>query len=421
LAGTAPQLLAVAIGRKRLLFACDLLGGAFRLITTATADRPRHHQEEGGKPNGVYNRSQTMKHRFATLSILSAAAVVAGLAYSAGAQSGLPLGFSSQVFVIASDGSGLRQLTSGTGSRSSPTWSPDGKRLAYAGGRRIRVITLASGEDRALSASRPPGGAGWVQWSPAREELAVQFGTRRDRRTRTAIGVLGADGKRLRRLASWPSLRAIVGGPAWSPDGNRIAYMREGKPISSVGPLGVVGGGHLDVSVISRNGHGNRRFGLRGDDRQPVWSPDGRWILFGRVDERLSSGLWRITPTGRRLGRVGRGVQSAAASWSPDGKRIEFTGHVAGPDRQQHLYVLDATREALPRRIAAEVGDSDWSPGGDLIAFTDFNGALRVTAPDGSAQRTLATFAADTEFRDLTWSPDGRFLAFTAEKQRPSD
>ena len=81
---------------------------------------------------------------------------------------------------------------------------------------------------------------------------------------------------------------------------------------------------------------------------------------------------------------------------------------------------MDVARTAVPRMIVDEVGASAWSPAGALIAFADFKGGLHVTAPDGSGRRALATFASDTEIRDLTWSPDGSRIAFTAAKQRPS-
>jgi Tol biopolymer transport system component len=68
------------------------------------------------------------------------------------------------------------------------------------------------------------------------------------------------------------------------------------------------------------------------------------------------------------------------------------------------------------------IAGMQWSPVENTIAFTDFDGHVRVTAPDASGQRTLATFAPDTEFRHLSWSRDGRRLAFSAEKRaRPTD
>jgi Tol biopolymer transport system component len=191
--------------------------------------------------------------------------------------------------------------------------------------------------------------------------------------------------------------------------------MPEGKPRRS-GLL--VGGGELDIAVVSRSRH-RKRFRLRGDDDQPVWSPNGKWILF-RHDTDRSSGFWKITPNGRRLKRVGRSPGGHYPSWSPDSKRIAFLGFL-DPDHRQHLYVMKTSASVTPRKITSEVGNGVWSPADDVIAFTDYHGNVRVVSPDGGTQRTLATFAGDTEFHDLSWSRDGRWLAFSAQKSRPSD
>jgi Tol biopolymer transport system component len=83
---------------------------------------------------------------------------------------------------------------------------------------------------------------------------------------------------------------------------------------------------------------------------------------------------------------------------------------------------MDAKPDAVPHLIVDHVAGSAWSPAEqDVIAFADFDGHIGVVAPDGSGRRDIATFAKNTEFRDLAWSPDGKRLAFTAEKQRPSD
>jgi Tol biopolymer transport system component len=363
--------------------------------------------------------------RLGLLLVVIGATGLAVLASSQGAQIGPALGHQPQVFVVNADGSALRQLTDGNGYRFTPTWSPDGRRLAYAD-KAITVITLATGKRRALARSRRFGEFSWIAWSPARDEFLVRHGAGTEDRPRSGIATISADGRRVRRLTSWATLRSPLNGPQWSPDGRRIAYQREGKPKSTGGPLGIVSGGNFDAAVISRTGRGDKRVRLRGDERQPLWSPDGKWLLVGRETGRPTAknskfGLWKMSPRGRRLQRVGPRIVNAHPSWSHDGARVAFTGHSDTGARDQALFVLDATPAGVPRLIAEHVGGSAWSPVENLIAFTDFDGQVRVTAPDGSGQRTLATFAPDTEFRYLSWSRDGRQLAFTAEKQRPSD
>ena len=345
--------------------------------------------------------------------------VVAGvvLASLLQAQSGPALGYQPQVFVVGSDGAGLQQVTNGKGYRFTPTWSRDGRRLAY-GDDAVVVVRLGSGKRQALARSRRFGGSS-ISWSPTRDEILVRHGAGTDDHPRMGLTTIRASGRRVRRLGSWASQSSPLGGPQWSPDGDHIAYLREGRPVSTGGPAGVTGGGNFDVAVISRTGSGDGRVRLRGDERQPLWSPNGRWLLFGR--ETPEFGLWKMSPHGRRLQRVGPQIVNGEPSWSHDGTRVAFTGHSDTGARDQALFVMEATPRGVPRLIAEHVGGSVWSPVADLIAFTGFDGHVRVTAPDGSAQRTLATFPADTEFGYLSWSKNGRRLAFTAEKQRPSD
>jgi Tol biopolymer transport system component len=331
------------------------------------------------------------------------------------ADDGPAVGFTPQVFVVQSDGSGLRQVTHEGSSKFGPSWSHDGRRLAYTDGG-LKVLTVATGKTRTLDVPRSIGTAS-VVWSPKRDELVYQFKSGTEDRPRWNVALVRPDGRRFRRLVAWTGDVSPLGDPAWSPDGNRIAYIRERKrrgPPSS-GPV-VVEGGPSNLAVVSRDGEGRRSFEVRGDEHSAAWSPDGKAILFERKDQ----GLWKISPRGLGLQRVGTGVTTAlgGTTWSPDGKRVAFAGHVAGPDLQQHLYIVEARADARPRKVVAEVGAVDWSHASDLIAIAAFNGRLAVTTPAG-AQRTLATFAADTDLSRLTWSRDGRRLAFVAEKRRP--
>jgi Tol biopolymer transport system component len=336
------------------------------------------------------------------------------------ADPGPQLGFSPQVFVIGSDGSGLRQATRGGGRKSHPTWSPDGDRVAYVH-RGIRVFTLATGKVRGLSRSRHTG-AGAVAWSPTRDELVYTFGSGDEDHPRSHIARLAGDGRHFRRLVSWKGGRAGTGDPVWSPDGNLVAYAHERarRNPPSGGDVYCICAA-TNIAVVSRRATGQRVFELPGDDLHPSWSPDRKWILFGRDRKQAGFGLWKISPRGRHLQRVGPRIVDAYPSWSHDGTRVAFTGHSDTGARDQALFVLNATPAGAPRLIAEHVGGSVWSPVADVIAFTDFDGRLRVTTPDGTTQHVLATFPPDTEFRYLTWSRDGRRLAFTAEKQRPSD
>jgi Tol biopolymer transport system component len=335
------------------------------------------------------------------LAVVVLAGVVALIALPR-ADAGPEVDSTAQVFVVNSDGSGLRQLTHGGQRKSSPTWSPDARRLAYADGA-LHVLTLGTGKDRVISRPGHNPAHQSLAWSPRQQELLYGFRTGGDELARANLATLRADGSRFRRLASWRQTRFPLGVPTWSPDGERIAYVRR-----------------FDVAVIEPAGNARRTVRLRGDDDEPQWSPNNRSILFVRDGERSGQELWTVSRRGAAPRRIGPPLVSARfPDWSHDGTRVAFTGHAATGE-QQALYVLRAERAAASQKIAPEAAESAWSPVGAAIAFADFGGHVKLTAPDGSGQRTLATFPADTDFRHLSWSPDGRRLAFTAQKRPPS-
>ena len=89
-------------------------------------------------------------------------------------------------------------------------------------------------------------------------------------------------------------------------------------------------------------------------------------------------------------------------------------------DRRYHVYVVD-TRGGR-RQLTDEVTERSpaWSPDDTRIAFADDDGRVRVVAPDGSDQLTLIRLPG-AEISGLAWSPDGRQLAFTAQKEPRED
>src|SRR5262249_43118860 len=73
--------------------------------------------------------------------------------------------------------------------------------------------------------------------------------------------------------------------PSWSADGKRIAFARDfelGKPTE-----------HLDIYTMNADGSDQHGMGFKGLNGGPVWFPDGRRILYSRVD-----GLWVVPAAG---------------------------------------------------------------------------------------------------------------------------
>jgi Tol biopolymer transport system component len=161
------------------------------------------------------------------------------------------------LYVINVDGNGQRRLTSGGGLHDYPSWSPDGARIAFVRDGEIYVANAYEGGQEKLT--RSPGVyAGDPAWSPDGTKIAFNGWSSG---FLSGVYVMNPDGTGQRKLADGPFL-------AWSPDGAKIAY--------------IMGG---DLYVMGSDGSGQRRLVKdasavypRGVD--PVWATDGSDIFF---------------------------------------------------------------------------------------------------------------------------------------------
>jgi TolB protein len=149
-------------------------------------------------------------------------------------------------------------------------------------------------------------------------------------------------------------------------------------------------------------------------DFQPAWSPDGDVIAFVSLHTEAShfDQIFTIDPVSgvrHQLTHIDGGNPQAPA-WSPDGSRIAF--HVVyGGALDAELFVMDADGSDLVQLTddTAEDSDAAWSPDGARIAFVR-DGRIETMDPDGSDVRPL-TPETMLAF-DPAWSPDGDRLAF---------
>jgi TolB protein len=218
---------------------------------------------------------------------------------------------SPEIYAIAADASGTRQLTDSEDSElfsRLPDWSPDCREVAFQSNRAekdnrdIYVMSADGGAVRRLT--RHSASDDSPDWSPDGKSIAFASG-REDPET---IYIIGVNGVGLRRLTDGPAFQ-----PAWSPDGKHIAFI-SGSEAS------------WDVYVIQADGSNLRRL-TRTDgvhESGVAWLSDGKELAF----DALADGRWEIyamREDGSNLRQLTRNEAiDTRPSWSPDGRRIVF-------------------------------------------------------------------------------------------------
>jgi TolB protein len=290
----------------------------------------------------------------------------------------------SAIWIANADGTGERRLV---GEASAPAWSPDGRRLAFVrwphlvqdkdglytiGGPTVAVVATGGGPKRNLM-PRPP-------------KVLETFGGFR-----------------------WSPDGTVYLGLQWSSRGDRLVFARrrENRP--------------RDVFSISPRGTGMRNLTRSAAfESNPVLSPDGRRVAFVRNAISVAPTVWTANRDGSHLLRVARHATEPA--WSPDGSALAFTRW----DRMRtESAVVVASAEGRQRRLGAGRSPA-WSPDGRLIAFAEvtrathfWHYAVAVAAPDGSDRRILVRLRRRT-VGGLAWSPDSRRLVFVDSSPGPS-
>ncbi len=145
----------------------------------------------------------------------------------------------------------------------------------------------------------------------------------------------------------------------------------------------------------------------------PAWSPDGQWLAFTSF-LRGQPQLFVLRPTEGYLKPISTlpGVNSSP-SFSPDGRRIAFA---AGSDGNTDIYVADVETGTTVRLTSSRAIETQpaWSPNGRQIAFTSTaSGRPQIHLMDAEGTNVRQLTSADTFADEAAWAPDGVRLAYT--------
>ncbi|HEY6371461.1 MAG TPA: winged helix-turn-helix domain-containing protein [Candidatus Sulfotelmatobacter sp.] len=220
--------------------------------------------------------------------------------------------------------------------------------------------------------------------------------------------------------------------PAFSPDGNSVAFYREH---SQPGESGIYVTAVGSEQLLQLTGYD--------DDRNPVWSPDGRWIAFTRASHQTysihlvaadgggeqkrkaeqnvtSSAAFKLTSSGtleRELPTGGVVPSHGELDWSPDGKFIAFAG-------QSGIYLL-ALQDSTARRITeppplAEDWGPSFSPDGQKVMFVrnrEIGAPDEIWAVPVSGGEGVRLFSERGRISSAPqWSFDGHSVIFSSNR-----
>jgi len=279
---------------------------------------------------------------------------VAALALAASAHAAFPgtngkIAFvrGGDIWVMSQDGSSQTNLTNNPPGGSGPAWSPDGTKIAFAGGSPAGLYVMnADGTQPVLvfkatvSQSECPYPSD-PSWSPDATRLVFNCYDNSQR-----MAIVRLDGTGLTRPPP-----TFVRDPAWSPDGSKIAF---------------TGSGDTDIYTMNPDGSGivnlthNPSAALAG---RAEWSPDGYEIVFEstRDDPNGSVDLYTVSRDGSVVRHLTSGPPSEiAAAWSPNRAMIAFDSFDP-PTAAGSIYVMnaDGTGASL---IATNAYTPDWQP-----------------------------------------------------------
>ncbi len=228
---------------------------------------------------------------------------------------------------VRARGGAPERITLGTGRECQPCLSRDGHRLAYATEivtRRLMWKDLNTGREQVLGGI--PDAYQAVYANDQRSLAFVSPGASGDLALWLQPLERGAPSGPPKLMTDQPG---DVSQPAFSPDGQWIAYYR-------------MIGGQRDIWVIPvSGGQPNRLTDDPAVDIDPAWSPDGTMLAFASEREG-GSHLWLTPirdglPAGAARRVAGEGVSGTGPAWSPDGKEIAFIG---SDERGQEVWLV---------------------------------------------------------------------------------
>jgi len=305
----------------------------------------------------------------------------------------------------------VSKLTSESGVELYPSLSPDGKWIVYAGDQSGNkdIYRRAVGYLNAIDLTKDtPEDDDQPAFSPDGERIAF-----RSERDGGGIFVMGPTGEAVRRVTN------LGYRPTWKPDGTELAFVTEDVPLM---PQNIFGASELMVADVRS---GKLRSLNAGDAVLPSWSPHGYRIAYTkRLGTPTHDDIWTIPAEGGEPVAVTNDQPiDWSPAWSPDGRYLYFVSNRGGSMNLWRVRIDERTGKTLgsPEPITVPTPDLTQisvAAGGHEIAYSSVTMAANIqSATFDPTKGTVVGQPAPVTSGSNQWSapdpsPDGQWVAF---------
>ena len=333
------------------------------------------------------------------------------------------------IYVKEIDSDTPLRLTSSPAPDWYPVWSPDGRQIAFVRGEAttekaaVVLIPAIGGPEREVAEFGPFPAAGFLPphyqaWLPDGNGLVVA--DKSSSEEPFALFILSTETGGKRRLTSPPAESVGDSGPAFSPDGRTLAFVRTARYLVA------------DLYVLSLSGDltpqedPQRLTFENGPIEKPVWMPDGRRIVFSRGFD--APGLWRVTVSGsgRPEQLAAAGLRSSFPAISRQGNRLAFAQGVFNANiRRMQVPDVESSPSSPTQFLSSTRWESrpQYSPDGKRIVFeSDRTGVVGIWISDSDGSNPAPLHLQEGALSVAPcWSPDGQRIAFGSNPEGHQD
>jgi len=321
----------------------------------------------------------------------------------------LPMG-SSTLWIVSSQGGAPRQLTQANnppGTHYAPSWSPDGKRVAFINFNTVspQVWSIAvSGDGLQSITKHGTGDKSWPIYSPDGKSIYYNRGeTFWKTPVSPATGAAVGEPIKVGDLGT-----TVIRNATLSANGKWIAYTASTSTNNLIS---------VPMSPLTNQPDGSPSFltnqpGTR--HVSPAFSPDGTKIAFSAYTKGNVSNVWIANADGGNLNQVTT-AGGRVPSWYPDGKQLAFMSDRQGRRRFWTVAAAGGNEKVLFETDG--IDNARMSPDANQVAFNfTKDGVINVaTMPVTGGELKQLTY--DRELAGWPcWSPDGQFLALEIKR-----